>query len=103
MTAAEIASWHAILIATVVVLIANALIGFSRPAPKNGWIAFVQACTVTVLLLLPEITSRTPDGQAAIGIPFFLILFSIVAWIGLALGGSLARKAPPARIAENVA
>lgn len=93
MTAAEIASWHAILVASVVVLIPNALIGFSRPAVKNGRIAFVQACTVTVVLLLPKITSCTPDGQAAIGIPFFLILFSVVAWIGLALGGSLARKA----------
>lgn len=92
MTAAEITSWHAILIATVVVLIANTLIGISRPAAKNGRIAFVQACTVTVLLMLPEITSGTPDGQTGIGIPFFLILFSVVAWAGLALGGSLARR-----------
>lgn len=92
MSAAEVSSWHAILLATVVVLIANSLIGFCRPASKNGRIALVQACTATVLMMLDEITSSTPDGQAGIGIPFFLILFCVVAWVGLAIGRSLAQR-----------
>lgn len=95
MTAAEVSSWHAILVAVVAVCVSSGVIGFARPGSRNGRLAFLQACTYTILTMLPELTADKPDGQAGIGIPIFLLIFYIVSWIALLAGRWIATLAKP--------